>query len=266
MGPTPQIVLGRDRDSVSRMDSGVPSRVSHRTTGGVTDWKGTVSTSGWRYEGWVPKVRRDVSHVIKYSEKPECCDKVPPFAHIGATELLSVYGPWDPVVFHTPFPLKVMQTMLESFFLATSSLDPRTSHETRQLSLRFSERTSHPPDLNETMIPGIVTPLSGKWVDAGKVTVEACKMEDTSISTQMWDLHILLVLPWLSTVFLTRIRTWLLGAWQRRLTGCLTAFLRQKYGGKWQELLAFGRQQRGITEGATHKQGGGYGGRSLSNP
>lgn len=74
-----------------RVPNGIRSSVLHlpsHRAGGVTDWKGTVLISGWRYDGWAPQVRQDVSHIIKYSEKPKCCDKVPPFAHIVATELL----------------------------------------------------------------------------------------------------------------------------------------------------------------------------------
>lgn len=80
----------------TRLDQGRLSQVSHHTMGGVTDWKDTISTSGWDFTGWHPKVCLTVSHVIKYLDKPVCCEQSPAFAHIGSDVLLPIYGPWTP--------------------------------------------------------------------------------------------------------------------------------------------------------------------------
>lgn len=92
-------------------------------------------------------------------------------------------------------PLKVLQATLEVFF-ATDAQGPERTQETPFPTLsRFSGRTVHPKDPDFTKFRGLDNMLPGHWVDAGTVTVQACKMDDASVSTRMWDLRILLVLP-----------------------------------------------------------------------
>lgn len=77
------------------------SGVSHHRVGGVTDWKGSVSTSRWEFTGWAPKVQQSVSQVIEYSEKPTVVKSHPLCAYQVGCSGSGFNGPWAPVVFHT---------------------------------------------------------------------------------------------------------------------------------------------------------------------
>ena len=223
----------------------------------MTDWKGVVTVGGWNFSGWRPKVRRDVSHVIKYSEKPTACDKSPSFPNLAADALLPVYGPWKNVVFHTyatrtnwghrpllpyelaggldlpvwlmedtalleewvpslangePYPLKILQSTIESFFNSGVG-GPEQAQET-PLETRFSGRSTFEADPDTTAFEGIQQQLPGDWVDAGNVTMAASKADDAAISTTLWDVRILLVLPWVTLAALSAMRNGLHKVWQ----------------------------------------------------
>ena len=166
---------------------------------------------------------------------------------------------WSPsLIKGKPFPLKVLQATLELFFSSGARGVERSQASLFPSKTRFSGQTSHPVDPEFTEFKGLPNSLPGTWVEAGTVTMAAAKYDNAAISTRMWDVRILLVLPWVTMAVLDTMCRALFAVWQLRITTCFRGFLRRQYGPQWASDLAEGPRRRasGVVEGATHKQGG----------
>ena len=73
--------------------------LSHESVGGATDWTGTVMARAWTVPPVPPSVRRNLSHVLDHSDRPQECPKVRDFAHLNPNKLLPLGVPLLDVVF-----------------------------------------------------------------------------------------------------------------------------------------------------------------------
>ena len=244
--------------------------VSHETVGGSTTARGVFGRSGLEaFQVDIDPLRRSISHILKFSVRPQPCSMPCLENHYVIGQRLSLHRVLQPVVYESGFsrtgwgkrpltecelaqafdlpsyiewdkafpvtliPIQVFRVVVDAVL---DVLRPK-GVERGGARARIAVSTVSPLLLDAQWLDKLKVWLPGSWADIA-IADKAVKSDDAIVEQYPWNQRIILVLPRASISAIRGFETFGLSVWYRGLLHSFLAYLAQTYGTEWRRSAA----------------------------
>lgn len=263
--------------------------VSHENVGGSTTARGVFGRSGLNgLSVPVDVLRRSISHIMKYSIRPEPCELPFQSAHYGVNQRLSMHHISHPVVYETRFsrtgwgsrclenselaqafdlppylewnacfptvivPIQVFRAVVDAVLERIRPEDQEHEAIRKKRHQHSSVTPSNPLELDAVWLAPLNRWLPGSWADV-EISDRAVKSDDARVEQFTWNQRILLVIPAATPRSIQVIEEFCLRRWRWTVRMSFFAYLERTYGVNWRRRFRSTRRQRGV--GGSHLPG-----------
>lgn len=294
------VVIWLERCGRRRPQDSVSSRwfsVSHEVTGGSTTARGVFGQEGLD-ELEIPHdvLRQSISHIMKFSVRPDSCTMPVMQDHYLLTHRLSVHHSTKKVVYETGFsrtgwgsrclvdtelaqafdlppyvtwnssftssivPIQILRVVVDAVLnLLRPESQPKAGPRRRLMEMPSVEALA----LDLVWLPSLSKWLPGSWANIA-ISDKAVKSDDATIERFPWNQRISLVLPLATAIGINGMECLGLHWWKMKLFGSFVRYLGDRYGPHWrQDVVALSRGRSGFAKrklegqgGAVHDKGG----------
>ena len=237
-------------------------RITHAHVGGSTNARGVFGTR-WLEPLDLPReLQRSLTHVIKFSIRPEPCpadlnaphytlhDRLSlnqtakpvlyptymsrtgwglrPLSHgeLGACFDLPTTIDWDPSFVTSIVPLQLFRAVIEHVI---SRMDPASTQPPKLRKISALPEIKAKPD--GVWLAGIKAWLPGSWAEV-TISAKAVKSDDVVVDTRPWNQRIALVLPCRARM-LAVLERLSMRRWRSNIILSFFGYLKNEYGANW---------------------------------
>ena len=248
--------------------------ISHQSVGGVTNARGIFRLRGFALLTMIPDLPRTIAHILKYGLRGTPCNKADLGLHYNVSDTLSVRGLGRPVVFESCFsatgwckrpldpvelslayelpefvvwsadfgdnilPLQIGRAVMEEVIHQIGGNDTGPSKASKRLKVSQAAEFA---SVDHHWMPEMGKWMPGSWTDTA-IADRAVKADDASINFSPWNRRITLVLPRISSRFITIMENLCHARWCRTVARSFTSYLFARHGPDWASQLLLQRR------------------------